>query len=150
VLRLPEDLRAAMVTLALAEHPLEACGVLAGDVGAEKPARFVPLRNAAQSEVFYEVGSADLLALYQDLDAREEVVIGVFHSHTRSPAYPSQTDVALAAEPAAHYILVSTQGSQDDPPQPPNLRSFRIRQGMISEEEVKRTDEAHGGLVEER
>ncbi len=125
-----------MVSAALAEHPLEACGVLAGPVGSDRPTRFVPLHNAAASEVFYEVAPDELLRLYQDLDRRGEEVVVVFHSHTRTAAYPSETDVALAAEPNAHYVLVSTAKSQQIPPAPPSLRSFRIHDGAIEEEDV--------------
>ena len=136
MLRLPRGLRDDMVAAALAAHPLEACGVVAGPAGSDRPARFIPLHNAAASEVFYEVAPDDLLRLYQDLDKRGEEVVVVFHSHTRTAAYPSATDVELAAEPDAHYVLVSTQHIGRVPGQAPSLRSFRIRNGEIEEEDV--------------
>ena len=91
--------------------------------------------NAARSPTFYEFDSTDLLRLYRDMDDRDEVPVVIYHSHTATEAYPSRTDIALAAEPDAHYVLVSTRetGSQEGPFE---LRSFRIVAGEVSEEEV--------------
>ncbi len=92
--------------------------------------------NAARSPSFYEFDSADLLALYRDLDDRGEVPTVVYHSHTATEAYPSRTDIALASEPDAHYVLVSTRGPSDD-----EFRSYRIVDGIVTEEEVRVTDQ---------
>jgi len=114
------------------DHPDEACGIVAGPAGTDRPERFVPMANAARSPTFYEFDSQDLLALYRDLDERDEAPVVVYHSHTATEAYPSRTDVALAAEPDAHYVLVSTRDSQRD-----EVRSFRIVDGTVTEEEVR-------------
>ncbi|MGF1647385.1 MAG: Mov34/MPN/PAD-1 family protein [Kineosporiaceae bacterium] len=116
------------------DHPDEACGVLAGPVGSDRPARFVPMANAARSPTFYEFDAADLLALYRELDDRDEEPVVVYHSHTATEAYPSRTDVALAGEPGAHYVLVSTRTPDDH-----EFRSFRIVDGVVTEEEVRIT-----------
>ncbi|HZZ96241.1 MAG TPA: M67 family metallopeptidase, partial [Jatrophihabitantaceae bacterium] len=97
----------AIVAHARRDHPDEACGVVAGPEGTDRPARFVPMLNAARSPTFYEFDSMDLLRLYRDLDDRDEVPVIVYHSHTATEAYPSRTDVAIAQEPDAHYVLVS-------------------------------------------
>ena len=91
--------------------------------------------NAARSPTFYEFDSGDLLKLYRDLDARDEVPVVVYHSHTATEAYPSRTDVAYASEPDAHYVLVSTRetGNEDGPYE---LRSYRILEGVVTEEEI--------------
>ena len=114
------------------DHPDEACGIVAGPAGSDRPERFVPMANAARSPTFYEFDSHDLLRLYQDLDERDEVPVVVYHSHTATEAYPSRTDVALAAEPDAHYVLVSTREPDLD-----ELRSYRIVEGTVTEEEVR-------------
>ena len=115
------------------DHPDEACGIVAGPAGSERPERFIPMANAAKSpRILYEVNSQDLLRLYRELDKRDEVPVVVYHSHTADEAYPSPTDIALAGEPDAHYVLVSTREPDRD-----ELRSFRIVAGVVTEEEVQ-------------
>ena len=130
-----QDLIDAMVAHARADHPDEACGIIAGPEGSDTPERFVPMLNAARSPTFYEFDSGDLLRLYRDLDDRDEVPVVVYHSHTATEAYPSRTDVAYASEPDAHYVLVSTRetGTEDGPYE---LRSFRIVDGQVTEEPI--------------
>jgi len=129
----------AIVAHARKDHPDEACGIVAGPVGSDRPERFVPMVNAAMSPTFYEFDSADLLALYRDLDDRDEEPVIVYHSHTATEAYPSRTDVSYASEPGAHYVLVSTAecGNEDGPIQ---FRSFRIVDGVVTEEAVQIVD----------
>ncbi|WP_279588734.1 M67 family metallopeptidase [Actinophytocola oryzae] len=131
MLRIRRDLVDAMVAHARRDHPDEACGVIAGPEGSDRPERFIPMLNAARSPTFYEFDSADLLKLYRDMDARDEVPVVVYHSHTATEAYPSRTDVSYASEPDAHYVLVSTRDPAAD-----ELRSFRIVDGEITEEPV--------------
>jgi [CysO sulfur-carrier protein]-S-L-cysteine hydrolase len=121
----------AIVGHARADHPDEACGIVAGPSGSDRAERLVPMLNAARSPTFYEFDAADLLRLYRDLEARDEVPVVVYHSHTATEAYPSRTDVAYASEPDAHYLLVSTRDPDRD-----EVRSFRIRDGVVTEEEV--------------
>jgi proteasome lid subunit RPN8/RPN11 len=92
--------------------------------------------NAARSPTFYEFDSGDLLRLYRDLDAHDEVPVVVYHSHTATEAYPSRTDVAYASEPDAHYVLISTRetGAEDGPYE---LRSYRIVDAVITEEPIR-------------
>ena len=77
------------------DHPDEACGVIAGPVGSDRPERFVPMVNAARSPTFYEFDSMDLLRLYREMDARDEEPVVIYHSHTATEAYPSRTDITL-------------------------------------------------------
>jgi proteasome lid subunit RPN8/RPN11 len=91
--------------------------------------------NAAMSPTFYEFDSADLLALYREMDERDEEPVVVYHSHTATEAYPSRTDVDLASEPNAHYVLVSTR-EHGNAAGPVELRSYRIVDGEVSEEEI--------------
>ncbi len=121
-----------IVAHARRDHPDEACGVVAGPVGSGRPERFVPMLNAARSPTFYEFDSADLLALYREMDERDEEPVVIYHSHTATEAYPSRTDIALAQEPGAHYLLVSTRE-----PDSVEVRSYRIVDGEVTEEEVR-------------
>ncbi|MGH3387212.1 MAG: Mov34/MPN/PAD-1 family protein [Nocardioidaceae bacterium] len=124
----------AIVAHARRDHPDEACGVVAGPAGSDRPERFVPMLNAARSPTFYEFDSSDLLALYKDMDARDEEPVVIYHSHTATEAYPSRTDIGLAQEPDAHYVLVSTRDGVD---RPVEFRSFRIVDSDVTEEEVR-------------
>ena len=125
----------AIVAHARRDHPDEACGVVAGPEGSDRPERFVPMTNAAGSPTFYEFDSLELLALYREMDANDEVPVVIYHSHTATEAYPSRTDINLASEPHAHYVLVSTRehGNNDGPVE---FRSYSIVDGRVTEEEV--------------
>jgi proteasome lid subunit RPN8/RPN11 len=121
----------AILAHARRDHPDEACGVIAGPDGSDRPERFIPMLNAARSPTFYEFDSGDLLRLYREMDANDEVPVVIYHSHTATEAYPSRTDVSYASEPAAHYVLVSTRAETDE------FRSYRIVDGVITEEQVE-------------
>lgn len=130
----------AIVAHARRDHPDEACGIVAGPEGSDRAERFVPMINAAGSPTFYEFDSTELLHLYKDMDARGEEPVVVYHSHTATEAYPSRTDINLASEPNAHYVLVSTRetGNNEGPVE---FRSFRIIDGEVTEEEVTVVDQ---------
>ena len=135
VLLIDRDTYDAIVAHARRDHPDEACGVVAGPAGSDRPERFIPMLNAAMSPTFYEFDSADLLALYREMDDRDEEPVVVYHSHTATQAYPSRTDIALAQEPGAHYVLVSTRECGNDEG-PVEFRSYRIVDGVVTEEDV--------------
>ncbi|WP_037252834.1 Mov34/MPN/PAD-1 family protein [Kibdelosporangium aridum] len=132
MLQIRRDLVAEMVAHARRDHPDEACGVIAGPDGTDRPERFVPMTNAARSPTFYEFDSAEQFQLYREMDRNDEVPVVIYHSHTATEAYPSRTDIALASEPGAHYVLVSTRH-----PDEIELRSYRIVDGQVTEEPVE-------------
>ena len=121
----------AIVAHARRDHPDEACGVVAGPAGSDRAERFIPMANAARSPTFYEFDTHDLLALYREMDDRDEEPVIIYHSHTATEAYPSRTDVSYASQPRAHYVLVSTRE-----PDTVEFRSYRIVDGVVTEEEV--------------
>ena len=114
MLTIAQETYDAIVAHAKRDHPDEACGVVAGPEGSDRAERFIPMVNAAGSPTFYEFDSTELLALYKDMDARDEEPVVVYHSHTATEAYPSRTDIGLASEPNAHYVLVSTRDCFDE------------------------------------
>jgi proteasome lid subunit RPN8/RPN11 len=132
VLRIDRAIHDAIVDHARRDHPDEACGVVAGPAGSDRPERFIPMLNAARSPTFYEFDSADLLRLYKEMDANDEEPVVVYHSHTATEAYPSRTYISYASEPNAHYVLVSTRE-----PDQVEFRSFRIVGGAVTEEPVE-------------
>jgi proteasome lid subunit RPN8/RPN11 len=137
VLTIRRDIAQQMIAHALADHPDEACGVVAGKIDSDVPERFIPMLNAARSPTFYEFDSSDLLKLYKQMDAADEEPVVIYHSHTSTQAYPSRTDISYASEPNAHYVVISTRevlaGSSE-------FRSFRIVAGVVSEEPVNFLD----------
>ncbi|GAB3132653.1 Mov34/MPN/PAD-1 family protein [Amycolatopsis sp. NPDC101161] len=135
MLRIRRELVDEIVAHARRDHPDEACGVIAGPEGSDSPERFIPMLNAARSPTFYEFDSGDLLKLYREMDANDEVPVVIYHSHTATEAYPSRTDANIAAEPDAHYVLVSTRD-----PEVHEFRSYRIVDAEITEEPVEIVD----------
>ena len=130
------DLVDAMVAHARADHPDEACGVIAGPEGADRPERFIAMLNAERSPTFYRFDSGEQLKVWRSMDDADEVPVVIYHSHTATEAYPSRTDISLAQEPDAHYVLVSTRDPHEH-----ELRSYRIVDGAVTEEPVSIVDE---------
>ena len=136
MLTISAGLRAKILAHAGADHPDEACGVIAGPAGSDRPERFIPMLNAERSPTFYRFDSMEQLRVWREMDDRDEEPVVIYHSHTATEAFPSRTDVSYASEPGAHYVLVSTR----DPGQE-EFRSFRIVDGAVTEEEVTVTAE---------
>jgi proteasome lid subunit RPN8/RPN11 len=136
VLKISRDHVDAMIAHARADHPDEACGVIAGPAGSDNPVRFISMLNVDRSPTFFRFDPMEQLRLYREMDDRDEEIIVVYHSHTSTEAYPSRTDIAYAAEPQAHYVLVSTaeSGREDGPV---SVRSYRIVDGVVTEEEIE-------------
>ncbi|HUQ39246.1 MAG TPA: M67 family metallopeptidase [Acidimicrobiales bacterium] len=130
MLRMTSDVHTRMVAHCLDGLPLEACGLLGGDPSTGAARRCYPTRNAAASAKLYTVEPLDHLRADRDAEAHGQEIIGVFHSHTHTEAYPSPTDVAQAPDPSWHYVLVSLKDAA------PVVRSFRIVDGVITEEPV--------------
>ncbi len=129
----------ALVEHAKRDHPVEACGMVVGPIGSDRPERHVEMVNAAGSPTFYEYDSTDLFQLYKEMDERDEEPVVIYHSHSATEAYPSVTDINLASEPGAHYVLVSTREHGNNPG-PVEFRSYRIIDGVVTEEEVTIVD----------
>ena len=135
MLTIDQETYDAIVAHAKRDHPDEACGIVAGPEGSDRPERYIEMINAAGSPTFYEFDSTDLLQLYKDMDANDEEPVIVYHSHTATEAYPSRTDIGLAMEPNAHDVLVSTKEHGNDAG-PVEFRSYRIVDGNVTEEEI--------------
>ncbi|PZG52143.1 peptidase [Spongiactinospora gelatinilytica] len=131
MLTISQDLVDRIVAHARADHPDEACGVIAGPVGSDRPERFIPMENAERSPTFYRFDSMEQLRVWREMDDRDETPVVIYHSHTATEAYPSRTDISYASEPGAHYVLVSTR--EEDKVE---FRSYRILDGVVTEEEI--------------
>lgn len=136
MLEISQNFVDAILAQSRAEYPDECCGVILGPAGSGKATRLKPMVNAAHSPTFYEFDSKDLLALYREVDDKDEEIVVIYHSHTETEARPSRTDIAYASEPLAHYVLVSTR---EEIAPATEFRSFRIVDGSVTEEEVSIT-----------
>ncbi len=130
MLRLTETAYLQMIGHAYDCLPEEACGLMAGEYGGERAPLFFPCRNAAESSKVYTVDTKDYLRAERAAEDAGHDIVGVMHSHTHTNAYPSPTDVAQAPDPAWHYVIVSLKDEA------PVLRSYRIVEGNIDEEQV--------------
>jgi [CysO sulfur-carrier protein]-S-L-cysteine hydrolase len=130
VLRLTRDIYTAMIGHCLSGLPDEACGLLVGPYGGGEATHIFLTRNAAASAMVYEVDPKEMLGVDREAQALGVDIMGVFHSHTHTDAYPSPTDVAQALDPGWHYVLVSLRDTH------PVVRSYAIVDGVITEEPV--------------
>ena len=141
---LREVLREALIEHARHEYPNEACGIVVGDRPAADGGialRFAPTRNAAASPLRYEIDSADLLRLTLETDDADEAFWAIVHSHVRSPARPSPTDIRAARYPDALYILIALAEEEADPATgEPSIRAWRIVGGAVHEVALVRAD----------
>lgn len=119
-----------MVATCIRALPDEGCGLLLGSSDGVV-VDVVASDNVAKSAKLYEVDSRVLLAAYRRADVSGLSVIGVFHSHTHSEAYPSPTDVGQAPDPLWHYVLISLRDV------PTVVRSFVIRDEVVTEEPLE-------------
>jgi proteasome lid subunit RPN8/RPN11 len=136
VLRLPRPEYLKLIAHCYDGLPDEACGLLAGRL---RPGSLVPdgrvdivlpTGNADASARTYSVDSRDLIRSLRAAEAEGLELVGVFHSHTHTEAWPSPTDVRQALEPGWLYVIVSLKDGD------PVLRCFRITDGNIQETPV--------------
>ncbi len=130
---IPRRFHEAMVREALESFPNEACGLLAGKSGTV--VEFYPVKNVDASPVQYRLDPQQQLRAMLEIDDRDWDLSAVFHSHTRTRAYPSQTDIDLALYPDTLYMILSLALEQH-----PDLRAYRILDGAVTEELIEIVD----------
>jgi proteasome lid subunit RPN8/RPN11 len=130
VIEIPADIQDAMVRHAIEGLPNEACGLLAGRDG--RVERFFPMRNADDSPSTYRLDPKEQFQVFTEIDEKGWQLNGIFHSHTHTEAYPSETDRRQAFYPEAHYVVLSVVDRSS-----PEVRAFTIRDGEIEEQEVR-------------
>jgi [CysO sulfur-carrier protein]-S-L-cysteine hydrolase len=128
-MRIPRHLLDEIVDHARAEAPNECCGMIAARDG--EAVQVYRAVNAAASPLRYEVDPKDQLRIETEIDEAGLQLGAIYHSHTRSAPYPSQTDINLAFYPDAVYVIVGVAG------QDPDVRAFRIRDGRVDEAELE-------------
>lgn len=100
-------------------YPKEACGILAGSEGLVE--QIYPMRNIDDSPIGYSMDPKEQLEVEKNMRAHNQRMIGIYHSHTSSAAYPSSVDVSLAISPDVSYVLVSLHDRAN-----PEIKSYRI------------------------
>ncbi len=125
---LPVDIRMAMIAHARFSFPEEGCGLLAAD-GDGRLRMAYCLSNAERSGVTFTLDPDEHYRALEHAERNGWRLAGVFHSHTRSEAYPSLTDVAQALDPGWLYVLVGLLDVDH-----PEVRGFWIRDGVVREE----------------
>jgi proteasome lid subunit RPN8/RPN11 len=126
---IPAQLLAEIVAHAREEAPNECCGLVGGVEG--RATAVYRARNEFESPLRYNVHPQDLIRIMGEIDRKGEELAAIYHSHTRSEAYPSQTDVNLAANwPDPVYLICSLAAPE------PELRAFGIRDAKVEEVEL--------------
>lgn len=127
-IRIPAQVKEAMLSHAFECHPEESCGLIAGPA-ADNVSMAYPLTNVLHSHTNYTIDPVEHFRALKHAESREWELIGVFHSHPHSGAFPSVTDVRLAVEDEWLYLLVGMERFDR-----PLIRGFRIRGGQVFEE----------------
>jgi proteasome lid subunit RPN8/RPN11 len=130
-LRLPRVLAGDLLRHARAELPNEACAILSGSLVTGAASAVHAARNEEASPLRYSVHGEDLVRITFEIEDAGEDLLAIFHSHTRSPAVPSPTDMRTAMYPDAIYLLATL--AQPDAPPDRALRAWRIRDGKATE-----------------
>ena len=129
-MRIPRPLYDDIVAHALADAPNECCGMIAARDG--EAVRVYRTRNSAASPLRYEMDGMEQYRVVMEIEDEGLDLGAIYHSHTRSDPYPSQTDINLAFYPDSLYVIV---GVND--PAAPEVRAFRIVDGQVSEAELE-------------
>lgn len=128
-----KDLLNILIKHCKKEFPDEACGILAGSSG--KAERVYEMANVDKSPSSYFMDAKEQLKVMKEIRNLGLEMVGIYHSHVASQAYPSSHDVELAFYPDTSYIIISLKDKEN-----PGIRSFRIEEGKIAEEEVRIAD----------
>jgi len=113
----------------LREYPNEACGLIAGTDGSA--VKVFAMRNMDASPMSYRLDPKEQLEVFDRMDAEGLELFAIYHTHTHTEAYPSETDQRLAFYPEARYVIVSLSDRDK-----PVVRAFRITDGEVAEEEL--------------
>jgi proteasome lid subunit RPN8/RPN11 len=127
-MRIARQLYDEIIEHARAEAPTECCGMVASQDG--EAIKVYRARNAAASSLRYEIDGAEQYRIQMEIDDAGLDLGAIYHSHTRTEPYPSQTDINLAFYPDALYVIVGLAGSG------PEVRAYTIRDGQVADAEL--------------
>jgi [CysO sulfur-carrier protein]-S-L-cysteine hydrolase len=127
-MRVPRALYDQMIDHARQEAPNECCGMVASSDG--HAVEVYRATNAAASPLRYEIDGGEQYRIQMAIDDRDLELGAIYHSHTRTEPYPSQTDINLAFYPDALYVIVGLAGDE------PDVRAYTIRDGQVADAEL--------------
>jgi [CysO sulfur-carrier protein]-S-L-cysteine hydrolase len=128
-MRVSRQIYDELVAHAREDAPNECCGLIGGNDSEAKTV--YRARNAEASPLRYNLDPQDQFRIMTEMDEKGEELSAIYHSHTASPAYPSQTDINLAAYPGVLYLIVSLAEGEEP------LRGYRIEDGTVDEVELQ-------------
>jgi proteasome lid subunit RPN8/RPN11 len=112
------------------DAPNECCGMVGGNDGVASTV--YRARNAEASPFRYNLDPEDLYRiLHREMEDKGEELLAIYHSHTKSPAYPSETDRNLVSYPDAIYLIISLLEGEEP------IRGFRMQDGEVEEVEIE-------------
>ena len=131
-LRIPNACYDEIVAHCRAQYPKEACGILAGaqPEGDRVVVQSYPMRNVEESPIGYSMDPKEQLRIDKQMRQRQQRMLGIYHSHTATDAFPSSVDVSLAISPDLSYVLVSLKHQET-----PDLKVYRIDGATVTQEE---------------
>jgi len=129
-MRIAQALIDEIVAHALEDAPNECCGLVAARDG--EAVEVHRARNAAASPLRYELDGMEQYRIQSAIEDAGHDLGAIYHSHTRSDPYPSQTDINLAFYPESLYVIVGVKDRAA-----PEVRAFRILDGQVSEAELE-------------
>jgi proteasome lid subunit RPN8/RPN11 len=130
MLVLKKEFLEKIIAQSIQESPYEACGILAGEK--ERVKKVYPMINRDKSAERFFMEPKEQLRVMKEIRGLGLEMLGIYHSHLVTEAYPSKTDIELAYYQDASYVIVSLKDKVN-----PVIRSFKIIEGRITEEEVK-------------
>ena len=128
-MRISQQIYEELLAHAREDAPNECCGLIGGENGIAKTV--YRARNSEASPLRYNLDPQDQFRIMTEMDESGEELSAIYHSHTASPAYPSQTDINLATYPDTLYLIVSLAEGEKD------LRGFRIEEGSVAEVDLE-------------
>jgi len=139
MIRISKRLLDEMIEHLKGEQPNEGCGILAGRDGEVK--KIFKMTNTDASPYSYLADPREQIKAMKEMRRLNLEMVGIYHSHPSTPAYPSQRDIEMAFYPEACYVIVSFQN-----PEAPQVRAFRIEEGKVKEEKIMIGGDEDGDL----
>jgi len=130
MMQIPKEIYQRMIDHARRESPLECCGILSGKDGTVK--RAFELQNAEKSPTRYSISPLEQLKVFEEMEKRSLEMIAIYHSHTHTIPFPSETDVRLAFYPDVSSVIISLKDEKD-----PTVKAFQISEEAIYPEEFE-------------
>jgi proteasome lid subunit RPN8/RPN11 len=130
MMQIPKEIYQRMIEHAKRESPLECCGILSGKDGTVE--RAFELQNAERSPARYSISPLEQLKVFEEMEKRSLEMIAIYHSHTHTIPFPSETDVKLAFYPDISSVIISLKDEKD-----PVVKAFQISKEAIYLEEIK-------------